>query len=429
MAINLGLIGFGTVGTGTVKTLLQNQKLIDHRAGTEVRLKRIADLDTTTDRGVDLSGIEFSNSVEAIFDDPEIDIVIELVGGTTVAKTFIEKALKAKKHVITANKALLAYHGEELFGLAQENGVYLAFEAAVGGAIPIMESLNNGLASARIDQIYGIINGTSNYILTEMMNEGESFDAVLREAQALGYAEADPTFDVEGHDTAHKIALLASCCFGTSIPFEAIHMSGIRDVTVADIEYANTLGYELKLLAVAKDHGEEIEIRVHPTFIPKDSPLAPVHGVFNAILVKGFPFDEALFYGRGAGDLPTGGAVVSDIVQVARRIGRDVPGYDYSNFTVKAKKIKSMDDLVCSYYMRITTTDRPGVLGQITNILGKKEISIASFLQREKHHPEFVPIVIMTHDTTERNMQAALEEISQLDVVQAPPFIIRVEHI
>lgn len=429
MGVNVGLIGFGTVGSGTVKTFLENRDLIDARAGAPVRVTRIADLDITTDRGVDLTGIDLSTDAEALLSDPAIDIVLELVGGTGVARTFVEKALANGKHVVTANKALLAHHGRDLFALAQRHNVSLSFEASVGGAIPIIQSLNGGLASARFEEIYGIINGTSNYILTKMMEGAGSFDQVLAVAQEKGYAEADPSFDVDGQDTAHKIAILASCCFGTAVPIESISVSGIRDVTIADIEYANALGYEVKLLAVAKDHGDEIEIRVHPTFIPQDCLLAPVRNVYNAVYLKGYPFGSVLLSGRGAGDLPTGGAVVSDVIQAARRLGRGVPGFDYANFTRETKRIKAMGELECSYYIRVTTQDRPGVLAQITGVLGRHDISIASFLQRERHEEDSVPIVMMTDQAVEANMQSALAEIADLPVVRTPPFIIRVEHL
>lgn len=428
-SINVGLIGFGTVGTGTVRILRENADTIRRRLGAPVVLKRIADLDIKKDRGVSLSGVHLTTNAKEVFDDPDIDIVVELIGGYKPAREFILDAIRNKKHVVTANKALLAVHGEEIYSAAEKAGVTLGFEASVAGGIPILRALRNGLAANDIESIYGIVNGTCNYILTLMTGEGRKFDDVLKEAQAKGYAEADPTFDIEGIDSAHKLAILTMLAFGTPVKFDDIYTEGISKITPLDIDFARDLGYKIKLLAITKMADGEIEARVHPTMLPESYPIATVDGVFNALSVVGDAVGSTMFYGRGAGDMPTGSAVVSDIMD----IGRDIlAGCAHRSpvtaFKERANlKIRKMENITSSYYLRFSALDKPGVMSRITGVLGKNNISISSMIQKGRKATEAVPVVMMTHEAVERDVRKALGEIDNMDCVAGPTMVIRVE--
>jgi len=426
MTLNVGLIGFGTVGSGTVKILRENADLIAKRIGVEIVLAGIADLDWEKDRGIDLSSVKKIRDGWELIRDPQIDVIVELIGGTSVAKDFVAGALKNGKDVVTANKALLANCGGELFQIAREYGRKIYFEGSVGGGIPLIQSLYGGMAAARVTEIYAIINGTSNYILTAMEERGLPFPEVLKEAQSLGYAELDPTYDVEGIDAAHKISILASICFLTSISLSEVYTYGIRDITLEDIRFGRKLGYCLKLLAIAKDMGDEIEVRVHPTFIPETQLLASVNGVFNAVHTYAPGLGATMLYGRGAGDLPTGHAVAGDLMQCALdHLARRPVNYD--NFCSRAKKMRPMSDVVTEYYLRFLVKDRPGVLAKIAGVLGEHNISIHFVLQTEPSRNEVCPVVIMTHEAPEGDMLHALEHIEEMNEVLASPKLIRIE--
>lgn len=428
-SINVGIIGFGTVGTGTARILIENADIIGRRLGAPVVLKKISDLDVKRDRGISLTGVQLTTKAQEIFTDPDIDVVVELIGGYKPAKDFILEAIKNKKHVVTANKALLAVHGEEIYAAAEKAGVTVGFEASVAGGIPILAAVKNGLAANNIKSIYGIVNGTCNYILTLMTNAGRQFDEVLKEAQAKGYAEADPTFDIEGIDSAHKLAVLSMLAYGTPVKFDDIHTEGISKITPLDIDFAKDLGYKIKLLAITKMVDGEIEARVHPTMVPEEYPIAGVDGVFNALSVVGDAVGSTMFYGRGAGDMPTGSAVVSDIID----IGRDILAGCTDRTPVAAfrerrpLKIRKMEDITSCYYLRFSAIDKPGVLSRITGVLGKNNISISSMIQKGRKVDEAVPIVMMTHDAIERDVRKALDEINKMDCVAGATIVIRVE--
>jgi homoserine dehydrogenase len=428
-SINVGIIGFGTVGTGTVRIMIENADIIRRRLGAPVVLKTISDLDIKRDRGVKLGGVKLTTEAKDVIGDPDIDVVVELIGGYKPAKEFILDALKNRKHVVTANKALLAVHGEEIYDAAKKYGVTIGFEASVAGGIPILAAVRNGLAANNIKSIYGIVNGTCNYILTLMTNAGRKFDEVLREAQAKGYAEADPTFDIEGIDSAHKLAVLTMLAYGTPVNFADIYTEGISKITPLDIDFARDFGYKIKLLAITKMVNGEIEARVHPTMLPEEYPIATVDGVFNALSVVGDAVGSTMFYGRGAGDMPTGSAVVSDIID----IGRDVLAgcADRSPVTAFRERstlsIRKMDDITSCYYLRFSAMDKPGVLSRITGVLGKNNISISSMIQKGRQVDEAVPVVMMTHDAVERDVRRALGEINKMDCVSGATVVIRVE--
>ena len=428
-SINVGIIGFGTVGSGTACILIENADIIKRRLGIPVKLKMIADLDIKRDRGVKLGDVKLTNDAKGLITDPNIDIVVELIGGYKPAKEFILEAIRNKKHVVTANKALLAVHGEEIYAAAEKAGVTVGFEASVAGGIPILKSLRDGLAANQIESIYGIVNGTCNYILTLMTNEGRKFDEVLKEAQAKGYAEADPTFDIEGIDSAHKLAILTMLAFGTPVKFEDIYTEGISKITPLDIEFARDLGYKIKLLAITKKVGSEVEARVHPTMLPGNFSIATVDGVFNALNVVGNAVGSTMFSGRGAGDMPTGSAVVSDIMD----IGRDIMSGCAGRMPVAAfqdretLKIRKMEDITSCYYLRFSAMDKPGVLSRISGVLGKNNISIVSVIQKGRDAAEAVPLVMMTHEALESNVRSALAEINTMDCVAGPTMVIRVE--
>jgi homoserine dehydrogenase len=431
--IKVGLIGFGTVGAGVGKILQKNSRLIEKRMGAKLLLKRIADIDLETDRGVKLKPGILTRRAEEIMKDPEIDIVMELIGGIEPAKTYILKAIRNKKHVVTANKALLALHGDEIFKEANRFGVDVNFEASVGGGIPLIRSIKEGLVANRIQSIFGILNGTSNYILSKMTDEGRNFKEVLKEAQEKGYAEADPTYDIEGIDAAHKLAILIRLAVGTPFQFKEIFIGGISQITPLDIQFSREFGYRIKLLAITKIDKGKIEARVHPTMIPEGHLLSTVEGVFNAIYIQGDAVGPTLFYGQGAGQMPTASAVVSDLVELGRNIliqasGRRVPLLSYQESAIEKIPLKRMADVVMPFYMRFSALDRPRVLSKISGILGKNDISIASVIQKGRQVNGAVPIVMMTHEAQERNVHRALKEIDRLGVILGKTMFIRVEN-
>jgi homoserine dehydrogenase len=428
--ISVGIIGFGTVGTGTARILLENKDVIRKRVGFDVVLKRIADLDIKRDRGIKVPEGMFTTDARDIINDPEIDIVVELMGGIHPAKDFIIQAIQNKKHAVTANKALLATEGNDIFAEAHKNGVEVGFEASVAGGIPIIKVIREGLVANNMLAIYGIINGTSNYILTKMTNEKVEFSDALKEAQRLGYAEADPTFDIEGIDTAHKLTILSSLAYGIPLSYGEVYKEGITRLTAQDIEFASELGYKMKLLAIAKSENGEIEMRVHPTMVPHEYLISKVDGVFNAIYVEGDAVGSTLYYGRGAGDMPTGSAVVADIVDIGKKI---VQGLEFRVQSLESKaqetayRIKKMEDIESMYYFRFSALDKPGVLSKISGILGNYNISIASVIQKGRRIGGSVPLVVLTHMARERDVLKAVKEIDDLPVVSDKTMFVRVE--
>ena len=430
--IKLGLIGFGTIGSSVVKILQENGGLISQRLGGRLELVKIADLDITTDRGVKVEPGILTTEVGEILEAPEIDIVIELMGGYEPARSLVLKAIANGKHVVTANKALLAKYGDELFGAAEKAGVNLLFEAAVGGAIPIIRSIKESFVANRVEAIEGIVNGTANYILTKMSDEGLPFDQVLKEAQEKGFAEADPTFDIEGIDSAHKIAVLTRLAYGTTVDFDAIYVQGISSIRQEDIECAHEFGYRIKLLAVSKFDGSTIDLRVHPAMVPEDKPLANVNGVLNAVLVRDDLMEENILIGHGAGGLPTGSAVTADVVEIARDIitgctGR-VPSQAFPSGSQTAIPLKNINEIEAEYFLRFSVQDKPGVLSRISGILGENQISIRTMIQRERDpRGGGVPLILMTHQALEENVQKSLQEIDSLDVICEKTVLIRVE--
>lgn len=425
---NIGIIGFGTVGTGTTKILLKNRKLLRDRTGLDIRLRKIADLDIKSDRGIRLTKGLLTKKVQDVIDDPDIDIIVELIGGTSSARKIVLDAIKKGKHVVTANKALLATHGITIFDAAARQGVQIGYEAAVAGGIPIIKVVREGLVANRIMSIYGIINGTSNYILTKMTEENAEFDDVLREAQRLGYAEADPTFDVDGTDSAHKLAILSSLAYGRQFTAADVYTEGVSSLSPMDIGFARELGCKVKLLAIAKEQGGRVQLRVHPTMIPEDLLISKVDGVFNAIYVKGDAVGETLYYGRGAGDMPTGSAVVSDIIDIA---GSCKDGTAVRRpirpFSQRAIKLMRMEDVISMYYFRFSVLDKPGVLSRISGILGKHNISIASVIQKGRRQGKAVPLVMLTHHARERDVVRAMKAINSLPVISRKTIVMRLE--
>jgi homoserine dehydrogenase len=435
-AVGIGLLGFGTIGTGVVRVLARNAEVISERLGFGLRLVRIADLDTSRDRGVSLDGIRFDADAEGLVDDPAVQIVIELIGGYDAARRLTLRALAADKPVVTANKALLAVHGKEIFGAARRAGVDVAFEASVGGGIPILRSVREGLAANRIESLHGIMNGTTNYVLSEMEATGELFEVVLKRAQELGYAEADPSFDVDGVDAAHKLTLLAGLAFGADVSFKEIPTEGIRDLQPLDFEAAREFGYCIKLLAIAKrrggDAGERLEARVHPTMIPAESLLAKVDGPMNAIAVHGDAVGPTLFYGAGAGEMPTASAVVADAMELARELRRE-GGARVSPLSTLPEAlcplpVVPLGELFARCYLRFTALDRPNVLSHIAGSLGEHGISIESVLQKGRGHSgESVPVVVMTHPAQEAAVRRALQAIDGLPDVTSATRLVRIE--
>lgn len=429
--IYIGLIGFGTVGTGLVKILQENGKVLEKRLGVPIVLKRIADLDVTRDRGVKVNPSLFTTKASEVIEDPEISVVVELIGGLEPARTLTLQAIQRGKHIVTANKALLAVHGPEIFKAADEARVDIGFEGSVGGGIPIIRSLKEGLVANKIQIIFGILNGTSNYILSEMTQRGLNFQEVLKKAQELGYAEADPRLDVEGIDTAHKLSILLSLAYGIQVKLEDIYTEGISGIAPMDIEHARELGFHIKLLAIAKSDGGAIEARVHPTLLPAEHLLSRVSGPFNAIFVKGDAVGSTLFYGAGAGMMPTGSAVVSDLVDLCRNIrlgvSRRVPLLSYQREHLREAEIKPIHDITSTYYLRCTVVDRPGVLSRISGILGDLDISIASVIQKGRRSEKAVYIYMLTHEAREKNMEKALQVIDRLPVIVDKTVLIRIE--
>lgn len=427
--IKIGLLGFGTIGAGVVKTLFDQQALLQARVGVPLELKKIADLDIVTPRPVKVDAALLTTNAQEILNDPDIRIVIELIGGYEPARSFILQAIRQGKHVVTANKALLAVHGEELFTAATQQQIDIGFEASVGGGIPIIRSLREGFTANHITEIYGILNGTTNYILTEMTERGSDFADVLVRAQQLGIAEADPTLDVEGIDAAHKILVLTYLAYGKKVALDQILTEGISHLNAVDIQFAKELGYTIKLLAIVKQTNGSVEVRVHPTMLHVEHLLAKVTGSFNAIYVVGDIVDSTLFYGRGAGMMPTASAVVGDVVDIARNLVKGIahkvpllyPAEEAARLTVRAA-----DDFISRYYLRFTVLDRPGVLSKISGVLADYNISIASVIQTEVHPVDSVPVVMLTYQATERNMRLALQRIDAMDVVKDKTVVIRV---
>ncbi|HKW93591.1 MAG TPA: homoserine dehydrogenase [Methylomirabilota bacterium] len=428
--IKIALLGLGTVGCGVVKVLQSHGAEMTERTGCRLGLARVADADLTRPReGIDLARLPLVGDANQAIDDPAVQIVIELIGGLEPARTFILKALQAGKHVVTANKALLAHHGPELFEEARRNRVMLGFEAAVAGGIPLIRAVKEGLPANRILSAFGIVNGTCNYILSKMTDEGRDFGEVLKEAQAHGYAEADPTLDIEGLDSAHKLQILATLAFRTAVDLKDIYTEGITAVTRQDVVNATELGYRIKLLAIAKASEGSLEARVHPTLIPAGSPLSAVSGVFNAVFITGDNVGNLMFYGRGAGQLPTASAVWSDTLEIARRVAHGIPAMetDLPSIGRHPLPLRPVDEIRSAYYLRVMAMDRPGVLAQVAGILGRHDISLVSVLQKGRAHGEAVPVVMMTHEARERDMRAALAAIDKLPVVASRTTMIRVE--
>ncbi len=432
--INVGLLGIGTVGGGTWTVLSRNQEEISRRAGRAIRISVVADKEVAKAKRLTGGKARVTADAFAVVRDPEVDIVIELIGGTTVAKVLVLAAIENGKHVVTANKALLATHGNEIFAAAQKTGVMVAFEGAVAGGIPIIKALREGLSANRIEWIAGIINGTSNFILSEMREKGLPFATVLKEAQKLGYAEADPAFDIEGVDAAHKLTIMAAIAFGVPMQFDKCYKEGIAKLTQEDIRYAEQLGYRIKLLGITKHTADGIELRVHPTLIPTKRLIANVEGVMNAVLVKGDAVGPTLYYGAGAGAEPTASAVVADLVDITRLHTADpdhrVPHLAFQPDRMSSLKILPMDQVVTSYYLRMRVVDRPGVLADITRILADASISIDAMVQREPAEGEKqVDIIMLTHQTREKSINTAIRKIEALPVVTGKVTRIRLEEL
>ncbi len=445
--IHVGLLGIGTVGSGTFKVLQRNQEEIKRRAGRGIEITMVADLDVARARSIVGStvngGVAVVADARAVIANPDIDIVIELIGGCGIAKTLVLQAIAAGKHVVTANKALLAVHGSEIFAAARDKGVMVAFEAAVAGGIPIIKALREGLTANRIEWLAGIINGTTNFILSEMRSKGLDFGVVLKEAQRLGYAEADPTFDIEGVDAAHKVTLMSAIAFGVPVQFDKAYVEGITGLQAVDIRYAEQLGYRIKLLGITKRRDDlksapggaaGIELRVHPTLIPSTRLIANVEGAMNAVVVQGDAVGPTLYYGKGAGSEPTASAVIADLVDITRLHTADpdhrVPHLAFQPGSLANTPILPIDDVVTAFYLRLQVADQAGVLARITGILAENDISIDAVLQRESLEGErHTDLVILTHDTVEGRMTAALAQMQSLPTVLAPIVRIRKEEL
>jgi homoserine dehydrogenase len=428
--IKIGILGLGTIGAGVAKVFSTHREELEEKIGARVALHAIADLDITSPRkGLIMEELPLTTDASKVLDDPALDIVVELIGGLEPARRFILRALNNGKHVVTANKALLATHGEEIYAKAREKSRMLGFEAAVAGGIPLIRAVKEGLTANRITSMFGIVNGTCNYILTKMTDEGQEFGRVLAEAQAKGYAEADPTFDVEGIDSAHKLQILATLAFRTPVNLKDIYVEGISKITPQDISLAREMGFRIKLLAVAKAQNGVLELRVHPTMIRETTPLAAVSGVFNGVFLNGDVVNDLMFYGRGAGQMPTASSVWADIVEIARRLaaGQTALPQDLPFVGRKQLRLKPIEEVLSSYYLYVSAMDQPAVLAQIAGILGKHEISIASVIQKVRQQAKAVPVVMMTHAAQEGSMRKALQEIDDLRVVVFPTRMIRVE--
>ncbi len=430
--VQVGVLGLGTVGGGTVNVLKRNAKEIARRAGREIEVTHAAARDLNKKRICDTDGIQITVDPYDIVSNPYVDIIVELIGGDTLALELVMLAIENGKHVVTANKALIAKHGNEIFAAAQKKGVVVAFEAAVAGGIPIIKAIREGLAGNQIQWLAGIINGTGNFILTEMRDKGRDFDDVLKEAQALGYAEADPAFDVEGTDAAHKLTILASIAFGIPLQFEKAYTEGITKITQEDVLFAEELGYRIKHLGVSRKTEKGIELRVHPTLIPEKRLLANVDGVMNAVLVQGDAVGPTLYYGAGAGAEPTASAVVADLVDVVRALTSDpenrVPHLAFQAGTLSDTPILSIDDVHTAYYLRLMAIDKPGVLAEVTKILGEHEISIEAIIQKEPvNEQKDACVIILTLQVLEKNMNAAIKSIEALDSIHDNVTRIRME--
>ncbi len=422
--LRIGVAGLGTVGGGVVRLLASQADILEQRCGRRLELAAVSALEH--DPELDLSAPRWFDDALALAADPEIDVVVELIGGANgIAKTVAEAAIANGKSLVTANKALIAHHGLELARAAEAAGVELCFEAAVAGGIPIIKALREGLAGNRLSRVYGILNGTCNYILTEMQESGRNFAGVLQEAQALGYAEADPSFDVDGVDAAHKLAILTSVAFGCPADLGAVHVEGIREISAIDIAYAAEFGYRIKLLAIAAKTERGIEQRVHPCLVAKNAPIAHVDGVFNAVVAEGDFIDQAIFEGHGAGRGPTASAVVSDLVDIAR--DNRLPAFGVPLENLVAHPLATMADHVCEYYVRLMVLDQPGVMADIAAILRDESVSIESVVQRGRAPGDVVPLIIITHDAREAVMGRVLGKFGQLEVVIEPPCLIRIE--
>lgn len=424
--VKIGLVGFGTVGSGVAKILLENADSIMQRTGVALEIARIVDLDTTTPRPVELPNGLLSDDLDGLLNDDSIDIGVELVGGTTFAKDLQLKMLQSGKHVVTANKALLAKHGKELYAEAKKNDRCIAFEASCAGGIPIVSAIRSGLAANNINRIYGIINGTCNYILSSMAGNDDDFAVALKQAQEKGYAEADPTLDINGGDSAHKLVILASLAFGYDVAMDDVLIEGIEDVSIDDIRYGKEMGYTLKLLAIGErnDNGK-ISLRVHPSFICSSSALAQVDGAFNAVSIFGDAVGQTMYYGRGAGMMPTASAVVADIIEVA--MGNSQPLFDSLKTAPVASALDSIDNLVSRFYIRLMVTDSPGTFAKIAKVLEAHDISISGILQHEVHSENnTVPAIVTTHTNQQKNITKALSDLTKLDAVQAEPVCIRI---
>ena len=429
--INIGLIGLGTIGTGVVKLLRQNEELITKKLGAKLVLKKIADIDITTPRGVKINKNLLTTNAREIINDKDISIVIELMGGYEPARTFVLEAIAQGKHVVTANKALLATYGNEIFPAAQKKAVDIGFEASVGGTIPIIKTLKESLVANKINSIMGIMNGTCNFILTKMTDEGKMFDVVLKEAQKLGFAEADPTFDIEGIDTAHKMAIILSLAYGKKVNLKDIYLEGITKISREDIAFARELGYRIKLLAIAMLKSDAVEARIHPTMISSGHLLANVNQNYNAFHIVGDASGPVFLFGQGAGMMPTASAVFSDIIDIARNILKGitcrVPLRSLSETAMQQIKLIPMDNIETKYYFRFSALDRPGVLSKISGILGENNISIATVIQKARGEGGAVPIVMTTYRAQEKNVRQALKKIDKLDMVLDKTILIRIE--
>ncbi|HWP00804.1 MAG TPA: homoserine dehydrogenase [Methylococcus sp.] len=430
--VKIGLLGLGTVGGGTINVLRRNADEITRRAGRAIHIGVAAARDVKRPRICDTTGMRLTTDPWEIVNDPEIQIVVELIGGESPAKELVLKALENGKHVVTANKMLIALHGNEIFAAASARGLMVAFEAAVAGGIPIIKALREGLSGNKVEWVAGIINGTSNFILTEIWDKGRDFAEALKEAQTLGYAEADPTFDVEGIDAAHKLTILASIAFGIPLQFHKVYTEGITGITAMDVAYAQALGYRIKLLGIARRTAKGIELRVHPTLIPERRLIANVNGVMNAILVKGDAVGATLYYGAGAGAEPTASAVVADIVDVVRTLTSDpenrVPHLAFQPDAISDMPILPIEEVVTAYYLRLSAEDKPGVLADVTRILANHAISIEAVLQKEMPEGEsHLPVILLTQRVTERELNAAVQEIEALPTIRGPVKRIRLE--
>ncbi len=428
--INIGIIGFGTVGSGVVRILRERRKMLADKIGTELIIKQICDKDLASRRNVAVPKELLTADVAAVINDPQIDVIVELIGGIHPAKEFISEALKKGKHIVTANKALLAEHGKEMFATAIDNGKSIYFEASVGGGIPIIKALREGLVANKFSSIFGIVNGTSNFVLSKMSDDNCSFNEALKETQAKGFAEKDPTLDIEGIDSAHKLVLLTYLGFGRLISLDDVFIEGISRVSLYDINYAKELGFEIKLLAIAKKEEDSLEVRVHPTLIPTEHLLASVNGVNNAIHVASDLAGNLLFFGPGAGQLSAASAVVSDLVDLTQGIkaGLFRPTLNVIEDT-SVKKLRKIDEIESRYYIRFMAQDKPGVLAKIAGVLARYSISIASVTQKERRRAKSVPIVMVIHEAKEKDLRTALDIIDKMNIIHEPSVAIRIEDI